>query len=220
MRIASTAVFPSLVAAWVAGCIEYQPDLQPPPPPAQPPGADATDQGIPPDWNTCYEGWRATFSNLQVSNPYVTPRPADPLAPTDPKQLDWWDDPTREDYELSIDHGASNWWPVDEGLEGDPAYFAVYWHAWLRAWSDTTLTFQLGSSDDSWIYLNDGPIAEKPGIHPFEFERFEVYVEAGQYPIEAWFAHRASPDSAFSFRVVSGDVSICYPDFEAGETTP
>lgn len=207
------------IVALVAGCIEYQPDSKPPPPPAQPPGKQADGHGNPPDWTDCYAGWRGQWSNLKVSHPLVTPRPRDPPAPTDPAELDLWDSPTFEDYELSIDHGLG-YWPVDEGLEGDPAYYAVYWQAWLRAWSDTTLSFQLASSDDSWIYVNGGPIAEKPGIQEFVRDEYDVYLEAGQYPIEVWYAHRASDIAGFSFRVLSGDVSICYPDFEGSEDAP
>lgn len=198
-----------------AGCIEYDPTNEPPPPPAQPPGDEPDDVGNPPDWTNCWSGWRGQWSNLKVRNPYVEPRPRDPLAPTSPDQLDFWDDPVAEDYEPSLDFGMG-YYPaaVNEGLEGDPAYFAVYWHAWLRAWSDTELRFQLASSDDSWVWVNGGPVAEKPGIQDFVRDEFGVWLEAGQYPIEVWFAHRASDNPGMSFRVLSGDVSICYPDFE------
>jgi hypothetical protein len=96
----------------------------------------------------------------------------------------------------------------------------VYWHAWVRTWSDTTLRFQLGSSDDSWVHVNGEPIAEKPGIQDFVRDEFEVYLDAGQYPIEVWYAHRASELAGFSFRVLSGDVAICYPDFETSGAGP
>ena len=214
MRIAGV-----VMVALVSGCIEYEPDSDPPPPPAQPPGPTDNGQGDPPDWNSCYEGWRGVYSNLKVTHPFVNPRPRDPLAPTDPMQLDFWDDPTREDYEPTLDFGQG-YWPVDEGLEGDPAYYAVYWHAWVRTWSDTTLRFQLGSSDDSWVYVNGDPIAEKPGIQDFVRDEFEVYLDAGQYPIEVWYSHRASELAGFSFRVLSGDVAICYPDFETSGAGP
>lgn len=181
-------------------------------PVADPPGKTDDLTGDPPDWQNCYQGWRGVYSNLPAHHPHVTPRPADEPAPTDPALLDWWDTPAYEKYDATLDFGQ-NFWPVDDGLEGDPAYFAVYWHAWIRAWDDTTLTFSLGSSDDSWVYVNDAPIAEKPGIQPFVRETFDVSLDAGQYPIEVFYAHRASDVSGFSFRVLSGDVSICYPDF-------
>lgn len=207
---------PWLCVALCACTGEFGVEGPPRVPPAQPPGDDKTEVGDPPDWQNCSQGWRGVYHNLTVHNPHVDPRPADEPAPTVPAELDWWSNPVFEKYDATLDFGQ-NWWPVDEGLEEDPRYFAVYWHAWLRAWEDTTLSFSLGSSDDSWIYVNGAPIAERPGIQDFVREPYEVYLDAGQFPIEVWFAHRASAQSGFSFRVLQGNVSICYPEFGTGE---
>ena len=102
----------------------------PPPPPEQPPEDDG--RGNAPDWNNCFQGWIGTYSNLSIDHPHVNPRPAEEPAPTDPTQLDWWSDPSFEQFDATLDYGQ-NWWPVDEGFEGDPAYFAVHWQAWIRA---------------------------------------------------------------------------------------
>lgn len=181
------------------------------PPVAQPPGDDGDDLGSPPDWQDCLEGWRGQYSNLTADNRFVTPGPKIEV-PTTVEGLNLWNDPEYEQYDPSLDMGQ-NFWPMDEGLEGDPAYFAVYWHAWVRAWSNTTLSFLLGSSDDSFVYVNGAPIAQNPGIHGFERVRYDIALEAGQYPIEVWFAHRGSADAAMSFRHIEGDVSFCYPEF-------
>jgi hypothetical protein len=200
-----------------AGCTpEFQVNSGPKVPPAEPPGDRVDDLGDPPDWQDCPGGWRGVYSNLSIDHPFVAPRPNDDPAPTDPGEVDWWDRPAFEKFDASLDFGQ-NWWPVDEGLEGDPAYFAVYWHAWVRAWSGTTMSFSLGSADDAWVFLGETPIAEAPGIHEFVREPYSVSLDAGVYPIEVWFAHRGSPSAAFSFRVLSGDVSICYPDFVPAE---
>lgn len=202
------------LSALLAGCQEFVLSDKEQVPPAQPPGKDEDDVGDPPDWQDCYQGWRGVYTNLSVDDEFVDPRPTDPLAPTDPAELEWWDGPPAfEKYDATLDLGQ-NWWPVDEDLEGDPKFFAVYWHAWIRAWSGTEVRFTLGSSDDSWVYVNGDPIASKPGIQDFVRDEFTVYLDPGPYPIEVWYAHRGSEVSGFSFRVLSGDVSICYPDFE------
>ncbi|MCB9684262.1 MAG: hypothetical protein H6738_00055 [Alphaproteobacteria bacterium] len=180
-------------------------------PVAQPPGDDGDDLGSPPDWQNCLEGWRGQYSNLTADNKYVTPGPRIEV-PTTVEGLALWDDPEYEQFDPSLDFGQ-NFWPMDEGLEEDPKYFAVYWHSWVRAWSGTTLSFLLGSSDDAFVYINGAPVAENPGIHGFVRTRYDIHLDAGQYPIEIWFAHRGSPDAAMSFRHVEGDVSFCYPDF-------
>lgn len=189
--------------------------FDPPPPP--PPPIDE-EQGNPPDWQNCFSGWRGQYSNLSIDHPHVLPRPAEKPAPTDPALLDWWDRTAFEQFDATLDHG-NNWWPLDEGLEGDPSYFAVRWHAWLRAWEDTTVEFTLGSADDSWVVVDGQIVADNSGIQDFVRERFTVSLDSGQYPIEVFFAHRASEVSAMSFRVLSGDVSICYPDFGEDEET-
>jgi hypothetical protein len=196
--------------ALLSGCTEYAIHKPPVVPPAKPPGADPTEFGDPPDWQDCYEGWLGSYSNLAIDHPDVEPGPnAD--APDDPYPLDWWDDVAFETYDPDLDFGA-NWWPVDEGLEADPSYFSGRWLAWVRAWSDTEVTFVLGSSDDSWVLLDEEQLAALPGTHPYEPQEFRVTLESGQYPLEVRYAHRAS-DSGFQFRVISGDVSICYPEF-------
>ena len=103
---------------------------------------------------------------------------------------------------------------MDEGFEADPAYFAVRWTAWMRVWEGTTLSLTVGSADDGWVILDDALIAAQPGIHPFAPATFTVDVAAGQYPLDIRMAQRAGTDSAFRFRVLSGDVSICYPAFD------
>lgn len=203
----------ALVSLSAACRPEFSVQSGPKVPPAEPPGDEADDLGdVPDDWRSCPGGWRGIYSNLTVDDPFVAPRPNEPEAPTDPTQLDWWDRTVFEKFDPSLDFGQ-NWWPVDEGLEEDPKYFAVYWHAWLRAWSNTSVDIALGSADDAWVYLGDDPIIEAPGIHPLERQSYGLSLDAGVYPIRVWFAHRGSESAGFSFRVLSGDVSICYPDF-------
>ncbi|MEQ1571503.1 MAG: hypothetical protein ABMA64_38100 [Myxococcota bacterium] len=202
--------------AWVlvAGCgqeIVYRGQNKVPP--APPPGEVEDDQGEPPDWQNCYQGWRGKYTNLSVHDEFVAPRPTDEPAPTDPESFDYWEKPLAyEKFDPTLDFGQ-NWWPIDEELEGDPMYFAVHWDAWVRAWSNTEMVFTLGSQDDAWVYVNGEPIASKPGIQEYVRDEYRVGLEGGQYPIDVWFTHRGSAQSGFSFRVLSGDLSICYPDF-------
>jgi hypothetical protein len=187
---------------------------QPHVPPAEPPGQDADPLGEPPDWQNCFQGWRARYINLSVHDEFVAPRPTDDPAPTDPDGFDYWvKQPAYEDVDVSIDFGE-NWWPVDEGLEGDPAYFAVYWDAWIRADNGTYITFQLGSEDDAWVYIDGREVVANPGIHPYERLTYDTYLEAGPKPIEVWFAHRGSENSGFSLRLLTPEVDLCYPEFE------
>lgn len=200
------------------GCSEYVIDDPVLPPTADPPGVDPdADFGQPPDWQSCETGWYGQYFNLTADDPVVEP-PADEEPETDPTQLDWWtaDRLAWRDWDGTLDIGT-NWWPVDQGLEGDPAYFTVRWTAWIRAWSSTRLSFTLGSADDAWVILNDTVVGALPGVHDFAPETVEVNVSPGQYPLDVRYAHRGSDVSGFRFRVLEGDVTICYPDFSEAE---
>lgn len=193
------------------GCQDYS--LRDPPrvPVATPPGDPGDESGRPPDWQNCFEGFLGEYSNLPIDHPDVEPlRDTVPL--DDPRDLDWWDQPSYQEFSAGLDFGA-NWWPVDEGLAGDPAYFSVRWLAWLRAWDDTFMEFTLGSADDAWILVNGEVVFADPGVKEFDPQTHGISLEAGQYPIEIRFAHRAA-ESGFRFRVLSGDVSLCYAEYE------
>ena len=197
-------------------CTEYGLRDPPPVPPAEPPGRDEDDLGGPPDWANCFEGFHGEYSNLSIDHPDVRRR-SRLDASTDPTQLDWWSEPSFQRFDPTLDMGTG-WWPVDDGLEGDPLHFAVRWRAWLRAWSNTTLTVTVGSSDDSWVYLEGQEVIARPGLQPFDPETYTIDLSGGQYPLEVLYAQRDTDgDSGFRFRVLSGDVSLCYPEWDDGD---
>lgn len=192
-------------------CSEYvvvEPD---PPAPAEPPGLDPdADFGQPPDWTTCTAGYHAQYYNLADGDPAL----AGDAAPTDPTTLDWWD-PSRlayRDFDGTLDLGA-NWWPVDEGLTGDPVGFTARWTAWVRAWSGGDVSVTLGSATDGWVILDGEVVGAQPGPHLFEPVTVTFSLPAGQYPLDVRAAQRGGDESAFRFRFLQGDVSVCYPDF-------
>jgi len=192
------------------GCTEYQVRAPPVVPPAQPPGSD-DELGDPPDWSTCQAGWHGQYTNLTPEDPAVTP-PRDELPELEPFALDWWDDPSFEQFDPGLDFGE-NWWPVDEGLASDPEYFSVHWHGWLRALSTTEVSLLLGSADDSWVVLNGVVLASQPGIHLFKPEPVTITIETGQYPMEVFYSSRATDPSGFQLRILSGDIVQCYGDY-------
>lgn len=209
-----------VVAAWLLGCgqdVNFGRNVAPP---AEPPGEE-DERGNPPDWQSCQQGWRGVYYNLTVDHPDVLPPIDGEPAGTDPTQLDWFvEREAFEDFDPTLDFGR-NFWRVDEGLEGDPAYFAVHWSAWVRADDDTDVTLVVGSSDDAWVYIDGEPVVERPGIQPFERQTYTFELDAGVAPIDVYYAHRASDESGFSFRLVSGDVLLCYGDYsEEEEATP
>jgi fibro-slime domain-containing protein len=185
------------------------PTPQPTTVPAQDPHGDP-----PQDWTACATGYQGYYYNLSSGHPDVEPE--EPTLPdgTTPDRLDWWDSSgfafTRPSTGLDF---GTDWFPVDQGLDGDPAYFSVRWTAWIRAFSSTTLTLSLGSADDAWVLIDGKVVASLPGIHPFDVQSFDIPLAARQYPLDIYFAQRALPDSAFRLLILGGDVTVCAPTY-------
>lgn len=167
-----------------------------------------------PDWTTCQEGYAGTYYNLPSSHPDVEPDEVLSQGAS-PFTLDWWDDTYRafSRYDAGLDYGLG-WWPVDTGYEGDPAYFAVRWQAYLRVKNNNTvLSFTVAAATDVWIYLGEEVLAF-PGPQKFDLVAVEKILNAGQYPVEVFFAQRAQPESGLRIAVSGQDIKLCYPSFE------
>lgn len=192
---------------WLFACSEFVIREAPPVPPADPPADDPdADEGDPPDWSTCTEGWFGQYYNLEADDPAVEPEDA----PTDMNALDVWTDDrvAFRRFDASLDLG-SNWWPVDEGLELDPDYFAGRWNAWGRVTDGGAVTVVLGADTVAWLRVNREEVAVVSG----EAQTIDLPLSPGQFPIELRFAQLWEGASGLRFRVASGDLQLCYPDF-------
>jgi hypothetical protein len=203
-----------LVALLLGGCNEYVVKQQPDPPVAEPPGAaDPSDQGEAPDWNDCDEGYLGNYYNLTVDHPDVEPDGA-VLPVDDPAVFDWWDEDRLafERFDPSLDMG-NEWWPVDDGLTEDPAYFAARWTAWIRVNATGTHDLVLGATSDVYVLVDGDVVASVQASGAFEPLVVPVELTAGQFPLEVRFAHRMGR-SGMRMRFASEDVVVCYPEFE------
>ncbi|MFN7143309.1 MAG: hypothetical protein ACK4YP_06000 [Myxococcota bacterium] len=208
----------------LAGCSEFvlrePPNVAPADPPPDDPDADF---GEPPDWSTCSAGWFGQYFNLPSDHPDLEPDrdgadTAAPALPATPDGLDWWDADrlAHRRYDASLDAGA-NWWPVDEGLEGDPAYFAGRWTAWLRVTGGGTMDVVLGAETVAWLSVNHQVVAraDDTADEGLQSTRVIVPVTTGQFPVELRFGQLRAATSGLRFRIAGGDVQLCYPDFSA-----
>lgn len=168
----------------------------------------------PPDWTTCVEGYSGYYYNLPASHPDVEPE--EDLAPgTLPTALDWWDETGLAfvRYDSSLDFGLG-WYPVEQGFEGDPDYFAVHWQGWMRVKNNnTTVTFSLAAATDLWVQVGEEVIA-LTGVQDFDVQDYALVLNANQYPLEVYFAQRAQPSSGLRVKISGQDVRMCYPEYE------
>ncbi|MDP2308986.1 MAG: hypothetical protein Q8P18_23385 [Pseudomonadota bacterium] len=206
----------SLLFLW--SCSEFVLRESPVVPPADPPADDPDAAfGDPPDWSTCSSGWYGQYYNLPGDHPDLEP---DPLVAdvSDMDDVDWWeaDRLAFRRYDPSLDFG-SNWWPVEQGIEGDPAYFATRWTAWMRVTSGSTVDIVMGAQSVAWLEFDGEPVAEVPlaesAQEAMDAQVYTLPVRAGQFPVELRFGQLEAGASGFRFRIVSGDAVLCYPDF-------
>ena len=118
-------------------------------------------------------------------------------------------------YNLPADHPdlGANWWPVDEGIEGDPDYFAARWTAWLRVTTAGAMPVVLGAETVAWLSVNNVEVA-RVADDELGATTVDVQVASGQFPIELRFGQLRAGASGLRFRIADGDdVQLCYPDF-------
>lgn len=211
----------SLLALLLVACTEYRVQPPVPVPPAEPPGREDDAFGSPPDWATCSEAYLGQYYNLEWSSPEMAELREDTgdgetlvLDDVDPAQSALWDAEglSFQRYDVSLAWGE-NWWPVDDGLAEDPDFFAVRWTAWMRALDGNGAVLALGATTDGWVMLDDEVVARVDSARSYAPENVSISMKAGVYPLDIRMAHRGGGEAAFRFRVVSGNVAVCYPDF-------
>jgi hypothetical protein len=186
------------------GCNEFSLQETPDPPPADPPARDPDAAfGDPPDWTACDAKWFGQYFNL-----------SDEVAiPEGPDDAPLWDERAFSRVDATLDHGAA-WWPVDEGLAGDPDFYAARWTAWLRVTGGGSMRVVLGAQTVAWLLVDGVEVLRVEG-EPGELvaETYDVAVETGQVPIELRFAQIVAGESGLRFRIAELDGQLCYPDF-------
>ena len=197
-----------IVIFLLLACSDYRVHAPPPEPVADPPAQDPDALfGEPPDWENCSPGWLGQYQNLEAA-------PLDAEEEPDPATVDWWE-PSRRAFrrdDASLEFGDA-WWPVDQGIAGDPAYFSVRWTGWLRVWEGGTVTVVVGATTDVFLYVNDVLALSLSNELEFEPQAHDLSLAAGQYPVDLRFAQRDAMASAFRFRLADEDATECYPDF-------
>ena len=134
-----------------------------------------------------------------------------------PFNHDWYDDKYLsfiQNDDLTNFNFPMDYFPVDDGLPGDPQYFAIHWTGKVIVPAAGDYTFNLGSDDDSWLYINGELKKDLGGIHAFAPGPTTVSLPAGESTIDIYFAERHLVQSGFTFSMPEAE--ICSPPKSTG----
>ena len=153
-----------------------------------------------------YSGYFGKYFNIPISHPTIKQNIKE-------RDEDWYSDEylsfSQIDSSLNFGNG---FFPLNEGMEGDPYYFAVYWRAKIEMPSEGKFEYKIASDDGSWVYIDGKLITSLGGIHPARSASYSTTLSKGSHVIEIYFVEQAPRHSHFSF-VPNRDYEI-HPDIE------
>jgi fibro-slime domain-containing protein len=127
-------------------------------------------------------------------------------------QFDWWDASSpdvsmafqRVDSDADLNGAfASSWFPIPKALPGDPYYFAVHWSGSFYVASDQVYNYQMGSDDDSWLFIDKNLELDLGGVHGASFDNHNVFLNERWHTIDIYFAERHTVQSGFRLNFFS-----------------
>jgi fibro-slime domain-containing protein len=145
------------------------------------------------------------FFNLPCDHPDLEGSVGGVVPGNLPSDYDWYDPKyyafsvSRDDLLIDIEE---DYFPVDQGLCGDPYYFAAHWYTTAIASHAGTYTLEMGSDDDGWLFIDGALVLDLGGIHALVREAVQIELTAGPHRFDIWFAERHVTQSGLSFEVV------------------
>ena len=111
-----------------------------------------------------------------------------------------------------------NFFPVNDGLPGDPFYTAIHWTGYVTFPASGTYSINLGSDDDSWFYINNNLVVDNGGVHALTYATSSITVTGAEtLPVDLYFAERHTTQSGIVFQMPGVTFSPCAP---SGSSTP
>jgi len=144
-------------------------------------------------------GYYGQYYNL--SKNVARNRPTGAIA----EETGWYDEKylslTRVDETIDF---PSKFFPLDEGLPGDPYYFAVHWQAVISVPADGYYKYQIRSDDLAWVFVDNKLISDKNGAHYKDKDLLTAELTAGLHLLDIYYVEFFPRGSYISFLPDSG----------------
>ena len=97
-----------------------------------------------------------------------------------------------------------NLFPFDRGCDGQcgGGYVAAYWTGTFNLASAQQLTFNLGSDDDSWLFIDGQLLLDNGGIPGLQNASLTADLSSGDHSLALFFADRHTVGSGIRFDIV------------------
>ncbi|MGC9968111.1 MAG: PA14 domain-containing protein, partial [Minisyncoccia bacterium] len=161
-------------------------------------------------------GLYGTYNNLPANHPDVQGGAIlGDVSGTTPFQYDWY---AAKYFSFATStpiasfNQPSDFFPANDGLPLDPFYTAIHWTGYATFPASGTYPVNLGSDDDSWLYINGHLVDAVPGIHPITYAASTyTATSSGTATVDLYFAERYTVQSALVFQMPGVTFSPCAP---------
>jgi fibro-slime domain-containing protein len=68
-------------------------------------------------------------------------------------------------------------------------------------------SFEIGSDDDSWVYVDNQMVCDLGGVHALSISTHTAFLSQGQHKLDIYFAERRSVQSGFHFRFLDENIT-------------
>jgi len=144
----------------------------------------------------------------------VTPFGVNDLIPLT-NEINWWSPAFNSNVELTGTGTialpfASNMFPSNAmGFDNNTHFLTAIFTGTFSLAASSTITFKLGSDDDSFIYVDGILFGQNPGVHAVTNVEFtSPTLAAGSHDITVFFADRQQTGAYLSLELISEDIEI------------
>lgn len=109
---------------------------------------------------------------------------------------------------ITLPYAHNMFAPCSAG-KNDQTYFeTAVFSGFFSLGNAQTVSFQLGSDDDSFLYIDGVLIGQNPGVHAVTYRDFSQTLAAGKHSVKLFYSDRQNVGAYLSFNLLSNNVDI------------